>query len=334
MSRCIYCRSELPGTVPREHVIPQSFGVFKPDLTLSCVCSDCNGYFGSKLEWPMLKESVEGARRLQFGLKGVAGGIGAKYVELRVGAGERWRGARAVARTVKNGVVATEVLPQVGARRGPTEPIEWALEKDLDASFIARYPKGSELIIVGGKTNADRERLVEKLKGVCPTFVPGGVMSPPFSDDGKVMLTIEYQLSRVVARCLCKIGFNYMALICGETFPLSREFDDICEFIRNDVGDDAGRVFEKQKPIIAQEIITGKRGADGHVLTIEGRPADRSLIVQLALFNSIPYKIPMTKQYLGDAFAKGHYFSQETGEMSEMMVEYAGPNFGPSKISW
>jgi len=31
------------------------------------------------------------------------------------------------------------------------------------------------------------------------------------------------------------------------------------EFIRNDVGDEAGRVFVKQKPIIAQEIVSGQR---------------------------------------------------------------------------
>jgi hypothetical protein len=64
--------------VPREHVIPQSFGVFTPDLTLDCVCGACNGYFGSKLDWPMSNESIEGALRLQFGFKGTVGGIGTK----------------------------------------------------------------------------------------------------------------------------------------------------------------------------------------------------------------------------------------------------------------
>jgi hypothetical protein len=159
-------------------------------------------------------------------------------------------------------------------------------------------------------------------------------MNPPFSDDGKVMLNVEYQVSRVVARCLCKVGFNYMALTCGETFVLSSEFDDMREFIRNDVGDETGRVFVKQKPIIAQEILSGERGTDGHVLTVEGRPSDRTLEVQLALFNSIPYKIPMTRDYIGHRFAKGHHFSQESGEASELKTTYAGADFDPSKILW
>lgn len=334
MSCCIYCRSELPTTVPREHIIPRSFGVFKPDLTLGCVCSVCNGYFGSKLEWPMQKESIEGARRLQFGLKGVAGGIGSRNMLLTVGEGEHWKGARTVIRTDRNGIESTEVLPQVGGRRSATDPIEWVLEKDLDVAFVARYPKGSEFKIVGGQSKADNDRLVEKLKALCPTFLYGGVMSPPFSGDGKVMLSAEYQVNRVVARCLCKIGFNYMALTCGDSFALSGEFDDMREFVRNDVGDEDGRVFVKQKPIIAQEVITGERGTDGHVLTIEGRPKDRTLMVQLALFNSIPYEIPMTRLYVGHAFAKGLHFGQETGEASELRADYAGPNFDPSKISW
>lgn len=324
----------MPPDVPREHIIPQSFGVFKPDLTIRCVCKECNHHFGSKLEWPMLTKSIEGARRLQFGHKGQIGFIGTKGIAPTVGEGDDWKGAAVVMRTDKNGVESTEVLPQVGARRTPTDPWEWVLEKDLSVEFAARYPKCSEFRIVGGKTIADNERLVAKLKVVCPTFVYGGVMNPPFSGDGKVLLNVEYTVDRVVARCLCKIAFNYVALTCGDAFLLSPEFDDLREFIRNDVGDATGRVFVKQKAIIAQEIITGERGTDGHVLTVEGRHNDRTLMVQLALFNSIPYEIPMTKQYLGHPYVKGHHFNTETREVSELEAKFAGKDFDPSKITW
>ena len=331
---CIYCRSELPANVPREHVIPQSFGVFTPDLTLDCVCSGCNGYFGSKLEWPMLIESIEGALRLQYGLKGTVGGIGTKGVMPTVAEGEDWKGARTAIRTNKDGKQETELLPQVGARRNASEPFQWCLERDLSVEFAQRFPKGSEFRIVGGRTFYDVERLVQKLIAVCPTFLYGGTMNPPSYDGGQLMLEVEHQMSRVVARCLCKIAFNYMALTCGETFAISREFNDMREFIRNDIGAETCRVFVKQKPIIAQEIMTGERGTDGHVLTVEGRPWDRTLEVQLALFNSIPYKIPMTREYIGHYYVRGHHFSLETREVSELQVMIAGPDFDPSKISW
>jgi hypothetical protein len=148
------------------------------------------------------------------------------------------------------------------------------------------------------------------------------------------MLSVGYTVSRTVARCLCKIAFNYMAFTCGDVFPLSSEFNDLREFIRNNIGDDAGRVFVKQKPIIAQEIITGERWTDGHVLTIESRPQDRTLTVQLALFNSIPYRIPMTDQYIGHTYVKGHHFSNDTKAVSELQAKFAGPDFDPSKITW
>jgi hypothetical protein len=100
------------------------------------------------------------------------------------------------------------------------------------------------------------------------------------------------------------------------------------EFIRNDIGDAKNRAFLKQKAIIAQEIISGERGAGGHVLTLEGRPKDQVIEVRLALFNSIPYRIPMG-EYIGHRFAKGHYFCVHSWEASEMITTHAGPDFDP-----
>ena len=332
MDICIYRRAELTVDVPREHVIPQSFGVFTPDLTLDCVCESCNHYFGSKLEWPMLNQSIDGALRLQFGLKGVVGGVGTKGVTPTIAEGEDWKGARTAIRTDKNGKEWAELLPQIGARRTPSEEFEWCLAHELTVEFAPRYPKGSEFRIVGGKDAAENEELVGKLIAVCPTFVYGGTKEPPFEPDGRVMLQIEHQVNRVVGRCLCKIAFNYMALMCGAKFAISRENNDTREFIRNDVGNEMGRVFVKRKAIIAQEIITGERGTDGHVLTIEGR--DRTLQVQRALFNSVPYQIPITQEYIGHAFAKGHVFDLHTGKAEELTVKYAGRDFDPSKLTW
>ena len=63
-------------------------------------------------------------------------------------------------------------------------------------------------------------------------------------------------------------------------------------------------MFVRPKPIIAQEIIRDERWTDGHILTIEGRPKDGIFEVQVALFNSIPYQIPMCRDYQGEWFAE------------------------------
>jgi hypothetical protein len=334
MNTCIYCRADVPEDAPPEHIIPQSFGVFKPDLTLDCVCKGCNHYFGSKLEWPMLNQSIEGALRLQFDLKGVVGGVGTKGVQPTVAEGDDWKGARVEIRKDRNGKERTILLKQFGARRAKSDDFEWVLAHEITVEWAQRFPKGSEFRIIGGKDEAENDQLVEKLKTVCPTFIYGGKMEPPIGENGKVMLHIEHPVNRTVARCLSKIAFNYMAFICGETFAISRENNDTREFVRNDLGSEFGRVIDRKKPIIAQEIITGQRGTDGHILAIEGRPADRTLEVSITLFNSIHYRIPITREYIGHGFARGHVFNPHTKKVEELSVKYAGRDFNPSKLTW
>jgi hypothetical protein len=334
MKNCIYCRSEVPRDAPREHVIPQSFGVFKPDITLDCVCKDCNHHFGSNLEWPMRVQSLEGTLRLHYGFKGTVGGVGTDGVILSVAEGVR-KGARTVVRTDKKGNLRTDLLTQVGARRDPSREFEWCLEKDLGAEFAERYPKGSEFLLLGGETPEDLDRLVRKWKEVCPTFVYGGTMNPPYGEkdhEGKVLLHAEHLGNRVKVRCLCKIAFNYMAFTCDPRFALSSSFDGMRAFIREDSGEGEGRAFVKNKPIIAQEIVHGQRITDGHVLTIDCRAPDRVVEVQVALFNSIHYRIPMCRDYLGHRFTRGHHFDVHTSEASELKTAIARPDFDPSSL--
>jgi len=47
---CIYCGSAEPPREKREHVLPQSYGLFEDNWVLDCVCDSCNQYFGDKLE--------------------------------------------------------------------------------------------------------------------------------------------------------------------------------------------------------------------------------------------------------------------------------------------
>jgi hypothetical protein len=225
------------------------------------------------------------------------------------------------------------ILPQVGARRGKEDDFEWRLEQDLTIDWASKFPKGSEFRIVGGENEEDSDRLMKKWISVCPTFVYGGKMERPFSEDGRVLIRLDHQTTPTTVRGLCKIAFNYMALIQGPDFALSPSFDSVRAFIRYDVGSAEGKAFVKQKAIIAQEIIRGERWTDAHVLTIEGRPNDGVVEVQVALFNSIPYRIPLGSDYRGDWFAKGHHFDTEDKKVSELRVEIAGANFDPSSLA-
>jgi len=56
--------------VKAEHVMPQSFGRFKNNLTLiETVCDVCNEYFGNNLELDLGRGSWEGLSRYTHGVK-------------------------------------------------------------------------------------------------------------------------------------------------------------------------------------------------------------------------------------------------------------------------
>jgi hypothetical protein len=70
--KCIHCLEDKPISLftKIEHVIPQSFGLFKNNFTLrNIVCDDCNQYFGNHLEIAMARDTFEGASRFEFNLK-------------------------------------------------------------------------------------------------------------------------------------------------------------------------------------------------------------------------------------------------------------------------
>src|SRR6266496_453632 len=69
---CIYCVESKPATAftKAEHVLPQSFGRFKGNLTLrGVVCDDCNHFFGSTIELYLARDTPDGLNRYLIGGK-------------------------------------------------------------------------------------------------------------------------------------------------------------------------------------------------------------------------------------------------------------------------
>lgn len=83
---CIYCRA-TGAPFSRDHVIPEAFGKFENNFVLTCVCSECNQFFGDELELVLGRNSREAILRLHHGVKAPAGAAQLKYenAELRLG---------------------------------------------------------------------------------------------------------------------------------------------------------------------------------------------------------------------------------------------------------
>ncbi len=72
MITCVYCLENKPISFFKkaEHVLPQSFGLFKNNFTLrKIVCDQRNEYFGNNLEIVLARDTYEGGLRFETNIK-------------------------------------------------------------------------------------------------------------------------------------------------------------------------------------------------------------------------------------------------------------------------
>lgn len=91
--KCIYCLEDKDsGEFSRDHVIPESFGTFKNNLTLiEKVCEECNCELGRQLEFYLGVATYEGIMRYDFNIKDPKDLKGKPYssnVVIKVGEGK------------------------------------------------------------------------------------------------------------------------------------------------------------------------------------------------------------------------------------------------------
>ena len=248
---------------------------------------------------------------------GQIGNIGTQGIELRIGEHGDWFGARVVLKSSKGGDAHIDVLPQIGARhRDIDEPLEWFLEKELNADFAAKYAESSEFRILG--TGKAHERLEKKLTKLIPSFKREGSLTPPMGRDGKVGLGFERIFDGPVRRLLAKIAFNFLAWVTGAEFALRPDFDALRNFVRYGTEPATEIVRVGRRPILANEIVTGTQMTNGHVITVEAMPEKALVLAQLALFNSLKYRIVLSESYSGVWFAKGLHFDIEERSVTEL----------------
>jgi len=68
---CIYCRAELHGRQPREHVVPKGLtaGFGGNNLAIGCVCHSCNRRFDRELDRVLVEQTFLGMLRYLDGVK-------------------------------------------------------------------------------------------------------------------------------------------------------------------------------------------------------------------------------------------------------------------------
>lgn len=317
---CIYCRA-VGVSFDRDHVIPEAFGKFKNNLVLTCVCHECNQYFGRTLELSLARDSGEGFLRFRRGVKPAMKVSQLKHIRIQFTVHEPgpWMGAQAIFVPDPSGKsIEPQPLPQVAFKKNESEWI-WIPENDLTPESLAPY-KGADMRVVAPSLEK-QQKLIAKLRNLGFPFTPKGDLGIPHAPDGTVLTKQTYHIDQIILRAVGKIAFNYVAYAEGPNFVLSSDFDEFRAWVRH------GREprFHPRAVAVRQPILFSDsrrwRQTSGHLIAFDWNTQGDGLLVQVSLFNSLTYRVLICVHYSGiwQNFRKGHHFDLESLTVSSLV---------------
>ena len=321
---CIYCvREQDPSAFNAEHVIPRAFGMFAQNLTLNCVCAECNDYFGKTIELAYGRDSVEAFLRLIHGTKPAdeVGELSPSRLSITLGGDDDWSGCH-IELKEEDGQVAVNLVPQVrfAHRRGGwifvTEEVLADTVKPLPADIDA----SQDIRLISRSEQMD-ERLIATLAKRGIGFKKKGEGGGPPPEGGLAPLDLRMRFDAMIFRCVAKIAFNYMASAAGANFTCMDAFDAARAFIRYGTKPPHRLVIPRARPILADDTAT-MRQTNGHLLTLDWTLDLRAGIGQVSLFNGPTYTVILAQSYVGiwRYIRSGHHFDLETRRVSQLAV--------------
>ena len=312
--RCIYCLKNKDRPRRVEHIIPQSFGVFKGNFVLTDdVCDDCNQFFGNALEIFLARDTIEGMHRCDFNVKkpGEFKSLG-KRSKLIVKVAEGFfQGAYAYRYySEKEKRILLKPLPQVGFFKTDGSGYEFFLLKDILP--VKSLPSGhynladSKGIIILGCDPKTADSILTK-QGY--SFHAGGEFDCPDKEATSWLSDVEGTIDQTIMRAVAKIAFNYLTYWMGKDFVLHDSFNNIREFILTGKRDGDLLIRAVDKAILGDEIGLSKRRL-GHIVTVDWAGDKVSILAQVSLFNWITYQIILARDYPEEKIniTKGNFF--------------------------
>lgn len=332
--KCIYCLEDKSDDhfTSAEHVIPQSFGLFRNNFVLNTldnnktVCNSCNDYFGKSLEIDLARDSFEGTTRVEHKIK--------KPSEFKT-LGKR---SRLIIKTLEGpfkgcyayreysqqeNKVLLKPFPQVGFLKRNSNEYEYFLLDQIprrDSSIETKYNlNDSEGIIILG---CDPTIGDDFLKNKGFTLKIKGVQEPPSKQDGNWLCEVEGKIDQKIFRAIAKIAFNYLAYFEGTKFVMHGDFDPIRKFIRIGEKADYPLIRVVNEAILADEKDSDRRRL-GHIVTANWADDKASIIAQVSLFNWAKYYVSLARNFSGErrSITRGHFFNTYSQEIMEMGVE-------------
>ncbi len=325
--KCIYCLEDKPNNFfeKAEHVLPQSFGKFKNNLTLNkIVCDECNEYFGNHLEISLGRDTLEGMSRFEHKVKNKHEfkSPGKKSrINIKVDEGP-FKGAYAYREySDSEDKIIIKPIPQVGFKKiDGADYVYFPLDEIPDKQYLEKHfsLKAPKSIAVLGCT-ADKAQKHLSEKNISLSLSPDGEFSPSenLPDWGCV---VTGKIDQIIFRSIAKIAFNYLTYWAGRDFVVDSSFNPIRRYIR--FGEEISFPFVViiEKAIMFDEPIEGKRRL-GHLITLDWSDNKLSIASNVSLFNFNTYSVLLAKNYKGKSFnlRKGNFFNIADNEILELV---------------
>ena len=315
---CIYCREKQPASAyaKAEHVIPQSFGKFRNNLTLRhLVCDTCNQFFGDNIELALARDTLEGQSRVDFGVKKAEdfaspGQQGRISIEIAEGEFKGAYAFRDYSETESS--VTLQPVPQVGFRqRESTEYKYFPLDELPDKKQLVELGLDPKHIRAVGVTV---EELARRLAGKEISFRHTGNVR---HESASMLCKVQGTIDDTICRGAAKIAFNYLARWEGGEFVRQASFDPIRNFVRHGLQAPYSLVKINQRPILTDE---GAKRRVGHLVTIASAADGVSIVAQVSLLNLFTYSICLARNYDGERrkITRGHFFNVADGAILEL----------------
>ncbi len=326
--KCVYCVEDKPlsSFTKVEHVMPQSFGLFRNNFTLmNIVCDDCNQYFGDNLEIVMARDTFEGASRFEFELKSAKEfkSLGKRSrMIIKIEEGE-CKGAYAYREYSKEqDKIVIKPVPQIGFLKNEPAEYEYFLLDQIphksyleEKGFDIKHPRGIRAFGI----DVDTARQVLSEKGI--KFEYQGEAGPSENPKEDWLCKVDGLIDSTIFRTVAKIAFNYLAYWEGRDFLLHQSFNPSRSFIRYGKQADYPLVRVDDNPILGEEPVEGMRRL-GHIVTVNWAADRISIISQVSLFNWASYRVSLARNFSCEQrnIRRGHFFNVNSREILDLEV--------------
>lgn len=319
MPTCIYCRCNSPDPFPAEHVIPRSLGAFRNNLTLRCVCGDCNHYFANNLELYFGRETGESIVRFQYNLRDTIAGSPHSRLTAKLRIPGPLFGTKVL---LGPNASATGIeiiyLPQVAFANAGSDDWEWYLPDELSSELLEKLSAGSQLRYFFTSPEQEQElrgRLRELGFGDSK-HIGRAVIAP----QPEMITRVTYLFDEVIRRCIAKIAFNYMSYALKEDtwLLLQADFDPVRRYVRYGEVPVGNIVSFFGEPRLSQE---NRKSwlVEGHLLAV-GWNMNENIVCNLSIFDAMTYQVVLCRRYQGLWFSLSsmHSFDLSTKEVKKL----------------